>query len=202
MTLRVQTISPGIHGNSDLCGFPCTSIRIGDCYGDDGSQNGSGPSTPYEELSVDAAVERALIIGYSLVEITGVEPLNQNAVHELLRRLCDAGKTVVLESQGGHDLEGIDSRVRVSMEVSRGDDMMSMRNAALAAVDQLGEHDELRFVIENRADYEFARDKIAEHDLNDRCVVRLVAPLAKLDPRQAADWMLADHLQVRLTLKY
>jgi 7-carboxy-7-deazaguanine synthase len=144
-----------------------------------------------------AQVER---FGCPLVEVTGGEPLLQPAVHELMRRLADAGHEVLLETGGGFDISTVDPRVRRILDVK----CPGSGEAANNFWPNLGElrpTDELKFVLANRADYEWALEVIAGRGLAGRCPIHLSPVWGQLDPAELAGWMLADGAPARLTLQ-
>ena len=153
-------------------------------------------------MSVDEVVAEVEAYGWPLVEITGGEPLLQDDVYPLMDRLLAAGRTVMLET-GGH--RPIDARA--ARPCSRSS-TSSARAAAKSAkndwsnLDRLAPHDEVKFVVQDRADYEFAREVIARYDLPSRAAAVLMSPVhGVLDPKTLSEWMLADRLPARLQLQ-
>jgi 7-carboxy-7-deazaguanine synthase len=162
--------------------------------------------TPYafdegRKVSVDdviAAVER---YGCPLVEITGGEPLLQEDVYPLMEALLAGGRTVLLET-GGHRSIGrvprdvvriVDVKCPASGEADRTD---------WTNLDALAPHDEVKFVIQDRTDYDFAVDVVRRHDLAKRCAAILFSPVnGILDAAVLSEWMLADHVPARLQIQ-
>ena len=157
-------------------------------------------------------VAAVLSTGCPLVELTGGEPFAQRAAFDLARRLADLGLTVMAETSGAIDLSPCDPRVEIILDVKTPGSGESHRNVLsnLALVDG---NDEIKFVITNRADYDFAKSMIEEHRLVGRVRAILLSPVfvqsgnadivghSALPPRQLAEWMLADRLVARLQLQ-
>jgi 7-carboxy-7-deazaguanine synthase len=199
--LTVNEIFHSIQGESSHAGRPCVFIRLTAC-----DLRCSWCDTPYafhegRKMSVDEVVAAVGEIGCPLVEITGGEPLLQDDVYPLMERLLAAGRTVMLET-GGHRpitrvpaavLKIVDVKCPASGEAANND----WHN-----LDRLAPHDEVKFVIQDRADYEFARDVIARHDLTPRVAAILLSPVhGVLDPKTLSEWMLHDRLAARLQLQ-
>ena len=152
-------------------------------------------------MSVDEVVAAVEQHGCPLVEITGGEPLLQEDVYPLMTRLAAAGKTVMLET-GGHR-----SIARVPVDVLKIVDIKCPGSGEAEKndwtnLDLLAPHDELKFVIKDRADYEFARETIARHQLATRAAAVLMSPVhGVLEPRILSEWMLADRLPARLQVQ-
>jgi 7-carboxy-7-deazaguanine synthase len=137
----------------------------------------------------------------SLVEITGGEPLLQDDVYPLMERLLAAGRTVLLETGGHLPIERVPRQVVKIVDVKCPGSGESGRNR-WSNLEQLASHDEVKFVIRDRADYDFARQAVVEHDLASRCAAVLFSPVhGVLDPRLLSEWMLADRLPARLQLQ-
>ena len=132
--------------------------------------------------------------------VTGGEPLAQKRCLSLLRQLCDAGYAVSLETAGAHDIGGVDARVVKVVDLKAPGSGESARNlwSNLAA---LASHDQIKIVLADRADYDWARGVIAEHALAGRCDVLLSPVHGKLAPRELAEWILADRLPVRMQIQ-
>ena len=199
--LTINEIFHSIQGESTHSGRPCVFVRLTAC-----DLRCSWCDTPYafsegSKMSVDEVLAAVAGFDCNLVELTGGEPLLQKDVYPLMQRLLDSGRTVMLET-GGHL-----SVARVPPEVIRIVDVKCpgsgesgrnhWENLALLAA-----HDEVKFVIRDRVDYEFARDVVNEHDLVRRTAAVLFSPVhAVLTPKELAEWILADGLAVRLQLQ-
>jgi 7-carboxy-7-deazaguanine synthase len=199
--LIINEIFHSIQGESTHAGRPCVFVRLTAC-----DLRCSWCDTPYafhdgEKMSVDDVVARVRGYGCDVVEITGGEPLLQPDVYPLMERLLDQGQTVMLET-GGHR-----SIARVPASVIRIVDVKCPGSGESDSVDWsnlelLTPTDEVKFVIKDRVDYEFARDVIARYDLTARCAAVLLSPVhGVLAPKDLAEWMLADRLPARLQLQ-
>ena len=198
--MRVTEIFHSIQGESSYVGQPCVFVRLTGC-----PLRCTWCDTDYafyggHECSIDEVLAKVHTYGCRLVEVTGGEPLAQSESLPLMTRLCDAGYTVLLETSGAIDIAPVDPRVRVILDVkcpgSGMTDRMHWPNlSALAA------KDEAKFVLANRADYDWAREVLGEHDLASRCAVLLSPVFGTLDVRELAEWVLADKLQVRFQIQ-
>ena len=152
-------------------------------------------------MSVDDVVEHVRGYGCDVVEITGGEPLLQKEVYPLMERLLDEGRTVMIETGGHLSAEqvpaGVIRVIDVKCPASGEAGKMHWPN-----LERLRSTDEIKFVIQDRADYDYARQIVEQHDLVQRSGAVLFSPVhGQLDPRQLAEWILADHLPVRLQLQ-
>jgi 7-carboxy-7-deazaguanine synthase len=131
------------------------------------------------------------------VEITGGEPLAQSACFPFVSKLCDNGYTVLIETSGAIDITAVDPRAHVILDIkcpgSGMTDRMHWPN-----VQQLSAKDEAKFVLANRADYDWAREVIGQYDLANRCTVLFSPVFGALELRHLAEWVLADRLPVRV----
>jgi 7-carboxy-7-deazaguanine synthase len=199
--LTVFEIYPSIQGESTHAGRPCTFVRLAAC-----DLRCAWCDTPYaftggQKMSIEDVVARVGELGVGLVELTGGEPLLQKEAAPLMAALLGRGHEVLLET-GGHisvaDVPApvvriIDVKCPGSGEAAR----MHWPN-----LDLLQPHDEVKFVIRDRADYEYARDVVARHRLTGRVHAVLFSPVhGVLDPQLVAAWILEDHLTVRLQLQ-
>ncbi len=199
--LNVNEIFYSIQGESTHAGEPCVFVRLTAC-----DLRCSWCDTEYafyegRKMSIDEVVAEVDRHRCSLVEITGGEPLLQEEVYPLMDRLLAGGRTVLLETGGHRPIARVPADVRKIVDVkcpgSGESDKNHWENFA-----RLGPHDEVKFVIKDRADYEFARDVIARHDLTSHAAAILISPVhGVLDPKTLSEWMLADHLPARLQLQ-
>ncbi len=199
--LTINEIFYSIQGESTRAGQPCVFVRLTAC-----DLRCSWCDTPYafdegRKMSVDdviAAVER---YGCPLVEITGGEPLLQEDVYELMERLSRAGRTVMLETGGHRSIARVPAGVMKIVDVKCPGSGEAGRND-WSNLDVLAPHDEVKFVIKDRIDYEFARDVIARHGLAGCAAAVLLSPVhGVLDARTLSEWILADRLPARLQVQ-
>jgi 7-carboxy-7-deazaguanine synthase len=200
-TLVIHEIYASIQGESTFAGLPCAFVRTTGCnlrcVWCDTPQafHGGTRMTRAEVLS------RALELDTPLVELTGGEPLLQPGVFPLMRELCDAGKTVLVETSGEADVARVDPRVHKVMDLKCPGSGESHRNR-WENLRHIGKGDEIKFVLADRADYEWMRDAIRERKLPERTPHLLASTVfGKLAPRELVQWVLADKLPVRVQLQ-
>ena len=199
-TLRVTEIFKSIQGESTRAGLPCVFVRLTGC-----SLRCVWCDTAYAfhgggDMSVDEAAQRALAFGTDLVEITGGEPLEQEAVYPLMATLLDAGRTVLLETGGHVSLDRVDPRVVKIVDVKAPGS--GMRHANLPEnVERLGERDELKFVLADRADFDWALDFVVSRDLDRRRTVTFSPVWSDLSASELAAWVRDSGRSIRLGLQ-
>ncbi len=199
--ITVNEIYESVQGESTWAGLPCVFVRTTFCdlrctYCDTEYAFYEG-----NKMSLDEIEQQVLNFGVPLVEITGGEPLLQKAVVILMKRLCDAGKTVLIETSGAHDISLIDERVHRIMDLKTPDSGESGRNR-YENVELLTQRDEVKFVLGSEQDYQWAREKIIEYGLSERVNSVLLSPVfGKIDPRKIVEWMLRDKLEARFQLQ-
>jgi 7-carboxy-7-deazaguanine synthase len=199
-TLLIHEIYRSLQGESTFAGLPCVFIRLTACnlrcvYCDTPHAFSEG-----EVVGLDDVVARALELGDDLVEVTGGEPLLQPEVYPLMARLADAGKTVLLETSGSIDTSAVDRRVRVILDIKTPASGEVQANVG-TNIDRLKPTDELKFVLCDRADFDWAANFVRERRLAERCPVLLSAASGRLDPTELAGWILESRLPVRLQLQ-
>jgi 7-carboxy-7-deazaguanine synthase len=200
-TLVVHEIYASIQGESTFSGIPCTFVRTTGCnlrcvWCDTPQAFYGGTRMRREEV-----VQSVMAHATPLVEITGGEPLLQPGVVPLLSDLCDLKRTVLLETSGEADLAPVDARVHKVMDLKCPGSGESHRNR-WSNLDHMGPRDELKFVLANRADYEWMRTTIRERRLLDRTPNLLASGVfGRLSPRQLVRWVLEDALPVRVQLQ-
>jgi 7-carboxy-7-deazaguanine synthase len=146
-------------------------------------------------------LERALALGTELVLVTGGEPLLQAGARPLMSELCDAGRTVMLETSGERDVAGVDARVHRIVDLKAPGSGESDKNR-WANLPLLGARDQVKLVLADRADYEWARDVIARERLTERVGEVLLSPVhGELPPSELVAWVLQDGLRVRVQLQ-
>jgi len=198
--VRVTEIFHSIQGESTFAGRPCVFVRFTGC-----PLRCAWCDTDYAfyggtEKSIEDILAKVREYDCRLVEVTGGEPLAQPNAVPLLSRLCEEGFTVLLETSGAVDTSLIDPQVHIILDVKcPGSGMMERMH--WPNVDRLRCQDNAKFVIQDRADYEWAKTVVARYRLTDRCQVLFSPVFGVLDPRQLAEWILADRLPVRLQLQ-
>jgi 7-carboxy-7-deazaguanine synthase len=198
--LRVTEIFYSLQGEARTVGWPTAFVRLTGCplrcrYCDTAYAFHGGESRNLADILRDVA-------SYSprYVTVTGGEPLAQPACRELLGLLAERGYQVSLETGGALDIAGIDSRVSVVMDLKTPGSGEAARNR-YENIALLRSADQLKFVICDRADYEWSRAKLAQYDLPARCDVLFSPAYGQLDAAELADWILADRLAVRLQVQ-
>jgi 7-carboxy-7-deazaguanine synthase len=198
--MKVCEIFTSIQGESSYAGLPCTFIRLTGCnlrcvYCDTTYAYAEGSERSEEEIM---GIVRDS--GVKLVEITGGEPLLQEDVYPLIKRLLDCGYTVLVETNGSMSISKIDRRAVVILDIKTPGSGMSgeMEFSTLA---HLKQSDEIKFVLTGMADYEWAKEIMSKYALGDKCHVLLSPVFGNLSPEQLAGWILEDRLDVRLNLQ-
>ena len=200
-TLVIHEIYASIQGESTFAGLPCTFVRTTGCnlrcvWCDTPQAFYGGARMTRAEVK-----DKALSFGTALVELTGGEPLLQPAVLPLMSELCDAGKTVLLETSGEADVSHVDARVHKVMDLKAPGSGESHRNR-WSNLEHITDRDEIKFVLSDRADYEWMRDVIRSRDLESRTPKLLASTVfGKLSPRELVGWVMADGLVVRVQLQ-
>ena len=199
--LTINEIFYSIQGESTRAGRPCVFVRLTAC-----DLRCSWCDTPYafhegRKRSLDDVIAEIDQYGCPLVEITGGEPLLQDDVYPLMDRLLAAGRTVMLETGGHRPIGAVPRDVVKIVDVKCPGSGEAARND-WSNLDALAPHDEVKFVIRDRADHDFAVDVVRRHDLASRCAAVLFSPVHDvLDPKALSAWMLADHVPARLQVQ-
>ncbi len=200
--MRITEIYKSIQGESTHAGRPCIFVRTNRCDLRCSWCDSEFTFTGGVMMSVDEVLAEVERLGQGLVEITGGEPMLQKDIGELATRLCDAGRTVLVETGGHRDISpaALDPRVIRIMDVKCPGSGESDKNL-WENLDHLRATDEVKFVLAGRADYEWARDVIRRHALERRVTVLLSVAHGLADPREVVEWMLDDGLDVRFQLQ-
>jgi 7-carboxy-7-deazaguanine synthase len=198
--LRVNEVFHSLQGEANAVGFPTVFVRLTGCplrchYCDTEYAFHAGD---WHDLQVIVAKVREF--GARHVCVTGGEPLAQPNCLKLLRRLCDEGFDVSLETSGAMDVGAVDARVARVIDVKTPDSGEAARNR-LENFPLLTAHDQLKFVICSRADYDWSRAFIDQHRLGEKCQILFSPSYAQMSPTTLADWILADRLSVRFQLQ-
>jgi 7-carboxy-7-deazaguanine synthase len=198
--LTINEIFHSIQGESTRAGDPCVFVRLTAC-----DLRCTWCDTEYafyegRKMSIDDVIQKVDSYGCPLVEITGGEPLLQEDVYELMDRLLAGGHTVMLETGGHRPIDRVPRDVIKIVDVKCPGSGESARND-WQNLERLAPHDELKFVIADRADYEFARDVVCLQ-LAERSGTILFSPVhGQLDPKTLSEWVLDDRLPVRIQLQ-
>jgi 7-carboxy-7-deazaguanine synthase len=198
--LKLTEIFLSLQGESTLVGLPTVFVRLTGCplrcqYCDTAYAFTGG-----EWWELPAILERVAGFGTKHVCVTGGEPLAQANCLPLLTALCDAGYTVSLETSGALPVEEVDPRVIRVVDVKTPGSGESARNL-LDQLATLRPHDQIKFVICDRADYDWSVALLRERRLEHRCTVLFSSSHQQLPARQLADWIVADRLPVRFQLQ-
>lgn len=199
--LRINEIFHSLQGETSTAGLPTAFVRLTGCplrchYCDTAYAFHAGRMMTLESILRQVASQPV-----RHVTVTGGEPLAQPDCLPLLRQLCDAGYRVSLETSGAMDTSDVDPRVVVILDLKTPASGESDRNL-LANIDRLKAQDEVKFVICDRADYEWARKQVEQYALPDRVAEVLFSPSHEALPaRDLADWIVADGLPVRMQLQ-
>ena len=198
--LRITEIFISLQGEAATVGWPTVFVRLTGCplrctYCDTAYAFHGG-----QWMSLDTILGTVAGFGVEHVCVTGGEPLAQRRCLELLQRLCDAGYLVSLETSGALDTSGVDPRVTQVLDIKTPGSGEVHRNL-MENLDRVGSKDEVKFVICDRVDYEWARDTVRSRKLPGKAQVFFSPSWGQLEPAELAEWVLADRLEVRLQVQ-
>ena len=198
--LKLTEIFFSLQGESTRVGLPTVFIRLTGCPLRCVWCDTTYSFTGGEWWNLDAVMEEVARHGTRYVCVTGGEPLAQKACLPLLTALCDAGYSVSLETSGALDVSDVDPRVSKIMDLKApgSGELEKNRWENLAHITAA---DEIKLVLADEADYEWARKVLAEHRLTERCGVLFSPVQGQLSPNQLAEWVLRDHLPVRMQVQ-
>jgi len=200
MSLRIFEIFHSLQGESSRVGLPTVFVRLTGCplrcgYCDTEYAFHGGSTQSFEEILANVASYQA-----QYVCVTGGEPLAQKGCYALLKMLCDAGYQVSIETSGAMDISQVDQRVSVIMDIKTPGSGEENKNL-WSNISALEAKDEVKFVLVDRADYDWAKQILAQYDLTQKCPV-LFSPVYKtLPPADLATWVLEDRLPVRMQVQ-
>ncbi len=199
-SLKISEIFYSLQGEARTAGAPTVFIRLTGCplrciYCDTEYAFSGG-----ERMSVAQILQTVAQYKTELVTVTGGEPLAQKDIQPLLTELCNQGYSVSLETGGSLDIRPVDPRVSIVLDIKTPGSGESERNL-MQNLDHIVAKDQIKFVICDRADYEWSRALLAERKLNTICDVWFSPSYDQIDAAQLADWILQDHLPVRLQLQ-
>lgn len=198
--IKVNEIFYSIQGESSFAGMPCVFIRLTYCnlrctYCDTEYSFYEG-----EDFTIDEILKKVKSYNCNLVEVTGGEPLVQKESLELLKCLCDEGYQVLLETSGSLSIKDVDQRVIIIMDLKTPSSGMMKKNL-FSNFDYLKLKDEVKFVIGNREDYDWAKKIISEYKLLDKCKILMGCVFGQLPNVELATWILEDKLPVRFQIQ-
>ncbi len=200
MKLKVYEIFYSIQGETSRIGLPTAFIRLTGCpmrcvYCDTAYAFSGGSHIEIAEILAQVAELRA-----AYVTVTGGEPLAQKDCHVLLKELCDAGYSVSLETGGAMGIESVDQRVSVILDIKT-PGSGECENNVWANLDLLKSTDEVKFVLCDRADYDWAKNLLNVHKIADKCPVLFSPVFNQLNSTELAQWVLDDRLPVRMQVQ-
>ena len=198
--LRIREIFFSLQGEGQRVGLPTLFVRLTGCplrcsYCDTAYAFQGG-----ESMRIDAILARAADYPTRHITVTGGEPLAQRDCLDLLKALCDAGYDVALETSGALDIAAVDARVARIVDLKTPGSGEVERNL-WRNLEHLSPRDEIKIVLTDAEDYAWAKARLAEHRLAERCPVLLSPAFGRLEPRQLAEWILADGLPVRMQVQ-
>ncbi len=198
--IKINEIYYSIQGESSKAGLPCVFVRLTYC-----NLRCSYCDTEYAfyegaEKSIDEILEEVKKYKCNLVEVTGGEPLVQEESNELMKRLCDEGYEVMLETGGSLPTQDVDKRVKIILDLKCPSSKMMKKNL-YSNIEYLKSTDEVKFVIGTREDYEWSKEQVARYELIDKCEVLFSVVFGELEPLQLVNWIIEDNLQVRFQLQ-
>lgn len=198
--LKVNEIFYSIQGESSYAGLPCVFIRLTYC-----NLRCTYCDTEYSfyegtDMTIDEIISIVKKYNCNLVEVTGGEPLVQKETLDLMKRLCDEGYKVLLETSGSISIENVDKRVTIIMDLKTPSSKMMKKNL-YSNIDFLKPDDEIKFVIGNREDYEWSKEIIKKYNLKDKCKILMGCVFGELSNLELATWILEDNLPVRFQMQ-
>lgn len=200
LTLKINEIFYSIQGESTFSGLPCVFVRLTYCnlrcsYCDTEYAFYEGSNYTFPEI-----LNEIRKFDCNLVEITGGEPLIQENVLPLMKMLCDDGFEVLIETAGHLDISPIDSRVKRIMDIKCPSSGESEKNR-WENISSLTINDQVKFVIGDRNDYDWAKEIISKFELSDKCTVLMSPVFGEISLNEMAEWILADRLDIRFQLQ-
>lgn len=198
--LRITEIFYSLQGESSTTGFPTVFVRLTGCPLRCGYCDTSYAFSGGEWMSLNEILEKVAEYSSKFVTVTGGEPLAQQDCHGLLSKLCDAGYEVSLETSGALNISEVDPRVMKVMDLKTPDSGEARKNC-YENIQYLANQDQVKFVISSRQDYDWAKNILEQYSLTSHCEILFSPVVEALEPRQLADWILEDRLQVRFQIQ-
>lgn len=200
--LRVTEIFRSIQGESTHAGRPCTFVRLTGCPMRCSWCDSEYTFTGGEHLTMDEVMQKVRNFGCQLVEVTGGEPLAQREAFDLIKQLCNEDYEVLIETGGYVSTAEVDPRAKIILDVKCPASSEAERNDWTNLARLRADRDEVKFVIVDRADWEFARQIILQYDLQTSAKAILISPAwEQIDLQQLADWIAESGLHVRMQLQ-
>ena len=197
---RITEIFYSLQGETRTIGLPTVFVRLTGCPLRCGYCDTAYAFTGGEKMEIADIVKQVSAYNPRYVTVTGGEPLAQQSCHELLSALCDLGVEVSLETSGAIDITDVDPRVVCVMDLKTPKSGEESKNI-YGNIAKLKTQDQLKFVICDRGDYDWARQKLVEYELSERCEI-LFSPIhGELKPSDLADWIIEDNLPVRMQVQ-
>jgi 7-carboxy-7-deazaguanine synthase len=199
--LKINEIYHSIQGESTSAGKPCVFVRLTFC-----NLRCTYCDTEYafydgKDMSVQQVIDEVEKYNCKLVEITGGEPLVQmEECLDLMKKLCELGYEVLLETAGNMSIEHIDQRVKIIMDLKCPSSGMENKNL-YENLQYLKPMDELKFVVGNREDYDWTVKQIEKYKMNSKCEILFSVVFGELEPVELVNWILEDKLDVRFQLQ-
>jgi len=200
MALKINEIYYSVQGESTHTGRPCIFIRLTYC-----NLRCSYCDTEYafyegKDMEIAQIISEIQQWECNLVEVTGGEPLFQEECIDLLHELINSNYEVMLETGGSLSISEVPKKVIKIVDFKCPSSKMEKKNL-WSIVDDLQDHDEVKFVIGNREDFDWAKDKITEYSLDKICTLLFSPTFGKIDPQLIVEWILADNLPVRMQMQ-
>jgi 7-carboxy-7-deazaguanine synthase len=198
--LRITEIFYSLQGETRTVGLPTVFVRLTGCPLRCGYCDTAYAFSGGDWHTLDEILEKIASFGAHFVTVTGGEPLAQKACHELLEKLCDAGYEVSLETSGALDVSQVDIRVNKVVDIKTPGSKESEKNY-FQNIPFILPHDQIKFVICNRTDYEWAKEIMNQYQLTDKCSVLFSPSHGEQPAGELADWILEDRLLVRYQIQ-
>ena len=199
-SLRISEIFFSLQGETSRVGLPTVFVRLTGCPLRCNYCDTTYAFTGGKTMTLDAILTEVANHGAHYVTVTGGEPLAQKNCLPLLQALCDAGYAVSLETGGALDVSGVDARVVKVLDIKT-PASGEMEKNLWGNLEHLNQHDEIKFVLCDEADYQWAKQVLAERKLAQRCEVLFSPAQGQITARDVAEWILRDHLPVRLQVQ-
>ena len=200
--LRVTEIFRSIQGESTHAGRPCTFVRLTGCPMRCVWCDSEYTFTGGDHFSIDSIIDRVQSFGVGLVEVTGGEPLAQKAAFTLIERLCNEGFEVLVETGNYVSTEGLDARAKVILDIKCPASGEEPRNCWSNIERLRAEMDEVKFVVADEGDWNYAKQVIKDYELETRAKAILISPVwGQINLEQLAEWIAGSGLNVRMQLQ-